>query len=242
MPVAKSYQELEIVGEVFTTSGRQYVNVKTKTGKLKTVRWYTEKEYARMYPGETVVARAADTQTKTAKEILGFTKGYITIFKGDQEANREWFERSICRFAVWWGWYVVSTDEVPEDLPEDIEAVKLDWGLVGDENGKRYSEDKVRSGVDSVLYGDPVTEHVGSIGDRLELDVIVLRASSFEGSYGVTTDHTFIDGSCHLYSWVTSAKNWAVGTHHIIRGTVKEHKIVKGEKITVLTRCIEVSK
>ena len=42
MPVAKSYQELEIVGDVFVSSGRQYVNVKLKSGKLKTVRWYNQ--------------------------------------------------------------------------------------------------------------------------------------------------------------------------------------------------------
>lgn len=240
--VAKSYQELEIVGEVFTASNRQYVNVKTKTGKLKTVRWYSDKEYAKMYPEEVAVARSTDPQTKTAKEVLGFTKGYITIFKGDQEANREWFERSICRYAVWWGWYVISTDEVPEDLPLGIEPVRLDWEIVGDGNGKRYSEDKVKTAVDNLLFNDSATEHVGTIGERLELDVIVVKQRTFDGAYGISTDHLFIDGHGHLFSWLTSAKQWSVGTQHNIRGTVKEHKVVKGERITVLTRCVEVSK
>ena len=39
--VAKSYQELEIVGDVFVSSGRQYVNVKLKSGKLKTFSFAT---------------------------------------------------------------------------------------------------------------------------------------------------------------------------------------------------------
>ena len=59
MPVAKSYQELEIVGDVFVSSGRQYVNVKLKSGKTKTVRWYTDSEYRKMYP-EAVASAASD--------------------------------------------------------------------------------------------------------------------------------------------------------------------------------------
>ena len=48
--VAKSYQTLEIVQEPFSENGRLYVKVKTKKGTIKKVRWYSEAEYARMYP------------------------------------------------------------------------------------------------------------------------------------------------------------------------------------------------
>ena len=48
--VAKSYQDLETVGDVFISSGKQYVNVKLKSGKIKSVRYYTEAEYYKMYP------------------------------------------------------------------------------------------------------------------------------------------------------------------------------------------------
>ena len=93
--VAKSYQKMEQVGEPYAKeNGRIYVKVKnTTTGAIKEVRWYNETEYARMYPGET----ASDKLNVNQKNILGFQEGYITIFKGNVEANEYWFERSIAR-------------------------------------------------------------------------------------------------------------------------------------------------
>mgnify|MGYP007130714223 CR=1 FL=1 len=94
--VAKSYQELEIVGDVFVSSGRQYVNVKLKSGKLKTVRWYSDFEYAKMYPTAEKVSEIK--HTKTQKEVLGFTEGYITIFKGETYPHKEWFREHGCHY------------------------------------------------------------------------------------------------------------------------------------------------
>ena len=133
MAVAKSYQELEIVGDVFVSSGRQYVNVKLKSGKTKAVRWYTDSEYRKMYPEAVAVDRSADPYYKPQKEVLGFTKGYITIFKGDTYSELDWFRASIARYARWWGWYIISTEEIPEDLPEPesvedgIEMIDVAW-------------------------------------------------------------------------------------------------------------------
>jgi hypothetical protein len=52
--VAKSYQKLIQIGEPFVSNGRQYVKVQTNKNTTKTVRWYTEAEYARMYPNDNV--------------------------------------------------------------------------------------------------------------------------------------------------------------------------------------------
>ena len=48
MPVAKTYESLEMQGEPFKENGRMYVNVMTSKG-LKKVRWYSDNEYQRMY-------------------------------------------------------------------------------------------------------------------------------------------------------------------------------------------------
>ena len=77
MAVAKSYQDLPIVGDVFVSSGRQYVNVKLKSGKTKTVRWYSDAEYRKMYPETVAVDRSTDPYYKPQKEVLGFTKGLL---------------------------------------------------------------------------------------------------------------------------------------------------------------------
>lgn len=238
MPVAKSYQELEIIGDVFVSSGRQYVNVKMKSGALKTVRWYSDSEYQKMYPD--AAPRSTDLQGKPQKEVLGFTKGYITIFKGDTYAEIDWFRASIARYARPWGWYIISTEEIPEDLPEGIEPIRLFWELVGQKDGNLKPEHLVKEAVESIIYDESESEYQGSLGERLDLYLTVERAIELDNNYGRSTMHLMRDDCGNLYVWTTAFKSWTAGTEHHIRGTVKEHRKYKGEKQTVLTRCLTV--
>ena len=240
MAVAKSYQDLEIVGEVFVSSGRQYVNVKLKSGKVKTVRWYTDAEYRKMYPEVAAVDHSSDPYYKPQKEVLGFTKGYITIFKGDTYSEIEWFRASIARYARWWGWYIISTEEVPADLPEGITPVQLPWELVGQEDGKLKPEHLIKEAVESIIYDESESEYVGSIGERLDLYLTVERAIELDGSYGRSTMHIMRDDCGNMFVWTTTAKSWSAGTEHHIKGTVKDHRKYRNECQTVLTRCVEV--
>ena len=242
MPVAKSYQSLEIVGDVFVSSGRQYVNVKTKSGALKTVRWYSDAEYRKMYPEVVAVDRSADPYYKPQKEVLGFTKGYITIFKGDTYAEIDWFRASIARYARWWGWYIISTEEVPADLPAGIEAIRLPWESVGQNSGELKPESLVKEAVEALIYDGSDSEYQGALGERLDLYLTVERTIELDGNYGRSTMHLMRDDCGNLYVWTTASKSWAVGSEHHIRGTVKDHRTYRNEKQTVLTRCTEVSK
>lgn len=238
--VAKSYQELEIIGDVFVSSGRQYVNVKLKSGKTKTVRWYTDSEYRKMYPEAIAVNRSTDPYYKPQKEVLGFTKGYITIFKGDTYSEIDWFRASIARYARWWGWYIISTEELPSGLPDHLEPVKLSWELVGNEDGNLKSEVEVKEAVESLIYDSGDSEYVGEVGDRLELTLTVEKNISLEGAYGHSSMHLLRDENGNLFLWNTASKNWPAGSVHHIRGTVKMHSKYKNECQTVLTRCLEV--
>lgn len=236
--VAKSYQELEIVSDVFTTSGREYVNVKLKSGKVKTVRWYSDYEYAKMYPTEKKAAEIV--HKKNQKEALGFDLGYITIFKGETYPHKEWFRDHGCHYGKSWGWAFKSTEEIPERLPEGVEPVRLDWDLVGNEDGWLKEDHLVKQAVEALIYDDGTSEHVGSIGERLELNLVVQRAISLDNSYGHSTMHLMRDEDGNLFVWTTASKCWAEGSEHHIRGTVKDHRLYKGEKQTILTRCLEV--
>lgn len=237
--VAKSYQNLEIVGDVFVSSGRQYVNVKMKSGALKTVRWYSDAEYRKMYPEAAAVDHSKDPYWKPQKEVLGFTKGYITIFKGDTYAEIDWFRASIARYARWWGWYIISTEEVPADLPAGITPIQLPWELVGQEDGNLKPEHLVKEAVESLIYDASDSEYQGAIGERLELFITVERTIELDGNYGRSTMHLMRDDSDNLYVWTTASKSWSAGSEHHIRGTVKDHRTYKNEKQTVLTRCTE---
>ena len=242
--VAKSYQKMEQVGEPYAKeNGRIYVKVKnTTTGAIKEVRWYNETEYARMYPGET----ASDKLNVNQKNILGFQEGYITIFKGNVEANEYWFERSIARYCKWWGWYIVSTEMVPFDLPADVEPVELKWEVVGQENGCLRPDDQIVAAINSVLYANHPSTFQGSVGDRLELTLTVIKnvqqEKFFGGKSSKNTIHTFEDSCGNHYLWDTGAKSWAEGSVKKIRGSVKEHKIINNVQTTILTRCMEVMK
>lgn len=122
--VAKSYQSLPLEGEPFVENGKSYVLVRQNNKTTKKVRWYTDKEYAKMYPTETVISRSSQ------RKALGFNKGYITVFP-KASAEDPFFNRNPeFRLCVHWGWYCVSTENYP-NLPEGIEGKRLPWELVG---------------------------------------------------------------------------------------------------------------
>lgn len=236
--VAKSYQSLEILGEPFVSNGRWYVNVLTKKGTPKQVRWYSEKEYQRMYPDEKA---QTDTIIRiNQKKILGFEKGYITIFKGNTYEEKEYFQMSSARYCKFWGWYFISTEEIPDDLPEDVEPIRLPWELVGQEDNTLKPDDQVRVAVESLIYDDDDSVFIGEIGERLELVLTVEKAIPLEGYYGVSTCYTMRDYDGNCFVWITSSTKvrLEVEKEYHIRGTVKEHKTYKRQKQTILSRCV----
>ena len=236
--VAKSYQSLEIIGEPFVSNGRWYVNVLTKKGTPKQVRWYSEKEYLRMYPKSSAAELSEDKIIRVnQKKILGFEKGYITIFKGNTYEEKEYFQMSKARYCKFWGWYFISTDEVPNDLPEDVEPIRLSWDLVGQEDNTLKPEDQVKAAVESLIYDEDISTFVGEVGQRLDLVVTVEKAIPLEGYYRNTTMHIMrsYDGNCFV--WTTAARSWSPETEHHIIGTIKEHKVYRNVKQTILTRC-----
>lgn len=238
MPVAKSFQSLEIVGDIYTVSGRKYIKVRTKTGTVRQVRWYSDREYKRMYPDE-VIQKKDDPYYRPQKEVLGFDKGYITIFKGDTYPHKDYFIKSEARYTRWWGWYFASTIELPEDIPSDIEPIRLPWDLVGKNEEKLKPEEEVLAAVESVLYGDDPSEYQGEVGDKITTTVTIEKNIPLNGYYGPSYMHIMRDYDDNCFVWTTAAKNWEVGSEHTITGKIKELKQYKGVKQTVLTRCRE---
>lgn len=249
--VAKSYQNMEIVHEPYQKNGRMYVEVKNSKGIIKQVRWYSASEYAKMYP-EDKTDKTKDPYYKPQKYVLGFDKGYITIFRGyKEELHEEWFKQSICRYARWWGWYVISTQEVPNDLPLGVEPVKLSWDPMGNEQEWLKDEATVKAHVRKTLLDSmrPVERNgvesvrQGHIGDRLDINVKIIGKQEVENKRFNKFTYTYEmeDSNGNYYKWVTQVQNWSVGTKHHIRGTVKDFDEVNGEEATLLTRCVEVA-
>ena len=232
--VAKSYQDLEIVRDTYIENGKRYCDVRTKDGKIKRVKSYTQSEYDRYYPPVKVI------KPGNRKHILGFDNGYITLFKGNTYENLEWFERSNARFHTIFKWYVVSTEEVPADVPEGITPVRLPWELVGNDDGTLKDNAIINKVVENLIYDEGNSRYQGEIGDKIERDVKVIKNIEAENYYGINHIMTFIDANENLYCWSTAAKNWEVGKELTIKGTIKSLGTYQKQKITYLTRCSEV--
>ena len=93
-----------------------------------------------------------------------------------------------------------------------------------------------------------VSEYVGSIGERIELEVTLEKVRSWEvpsyNGWGMTTKvlYVFRDTAGNILVWTTtgygvSAEEVPQGAKAILRGTVAEHKEYAGEKQTSLKRC-----
>ena len=242
--VAKSYQEWARETEPYSANGKMYVVVRKPTGATKTVRAYTADEYAKMYGAAAPITPTDETTKPKVKEVLGFQNGYIWIFKGDLDAADYWFERTPeCRFHTQFGWYIMSTDNVPFDIPSCIESVRLPWEKIGNTDGTLLPKDAIQKVIDALRFGNSPSEYQGAIGDRLELSVSLTRIIDLgENQFGSTSRiFCFIDENQNEYSWTTGvAKSWLVGDTLKLRGTVKQHDIVKGVKFTMLTRVMEV--
>ena len=237
--VAKSFQNMTQVCNPYTKNGRQYVRVlNEKTKNEREVRWYTEAEYAKMYgTTEKKSGTSLGERLRSRKDVLGFENGYVTIFKGDTYANLEWFQESIARFNKWWGWHIVSTDTVPVDLPLGLTPVELKYEDVFVDENTLKSDKEIAEMVNSLIYDATDSEYQGAVGERLDLEITVVAAHNGENQYGKYTVHYMEDAAGNRYLWNTSAKSWEEGDKRHIKGTVKEHKIIKNVKTTILTRC-----
>ena len=240
MPVAKSFQSLAIFGEPYIKNGRQYVVVVKPNGSHREVRWYTEAEYAKMYPTEANkdVDAVLGKKIRPTKDVLGFTNGYITIFKGDTYALLDWFRESTARYHNIFGWYFISTEELPE-IPAGIEPIQLKWEDVTfvDEDTLK-SEAIIKEHINSLIYETTSSEWQGEVGDRLDLELTVQKAIPLDnGYYGPSIFHLFTDTAGNEYTWTTGSKTLEEGITYTLRGTVKNLVLYKGSKQTVLTRC-----
>ena len=82
-----------------------------------------------------------------------------------------------------------------------------------------------------------LNEHVGSVGDKIECKLKVLKQTEIDGAYGTTMVISFedLEGQCFktFYSGSAELEN---GKSYQIKGTVKAHGSYQGKKETILTR------
>lgn len=236
MPVAKTYQSMEIQGEPYQENKRWYVDVLSTKG-IKKVRWYSDTEYARMYPEE-----KKDLMDFNARHAFGFDeKGYITIYKGDPKVVEEWAEND--RTNIWYnlifGYYTPSKFPTPKVL-NGIEPIQLKWEQVQNYEDRMKPHEEVAKLVSSLVSVQPCASnstYQGQENTWLEKEVVIKENLKREDHFGEKHTHFMRDAEGNLYLWETGAKNLEIGMAVKLKMKVKAHKEVNGEKCTVVWYC-----
>lgn len=126
---------------------------------------------------------------------------------------------------------------MPEELPYGVTPIKLTWEEVST-NDVLHDENKIRAYVDTLIYDPKPGDYVGNIGERLNLELLVVDTYAMESNFGSSTMHVMEDADGNTFLWTTSSKTLTPGLNYKMKGTVKDHKLYKGTKQTILTRCI----
>lgn len=229
--VAKSYQSYPIICDPYKINNRMYVKVRKPNGDIAQVRFYTEEEYKKYY-GETSLEQAKQSQ----KDAFGFTDGFITIIKGDSYPFKDFLKAEGAKYSKLWGWYFASDLEIPP-LANSLEAVRLDWELIGQDDGLLKSESIIKAEVAKLIHEPSESKFVGEIGERIEVEVTVKKAIPIESYYGCVI-FTFEDKNKNIFVWKTQPRAIEVGSKIKLRGTVKAHNIFRDVEQTVLSRCV----
>ena len=234
--VAKTYEGLPQVCDPYEVNGKKYVKVQLKNGSTKTVRAYSEREYAKFYPEVKIIKPA-----KSQRDTLGFGEaGFIWVFKGDTYSALDWFRYQPTRYTRMWGWYLPSDMEMPQPIPAGVTPVKLPWDAVCTEDGMHLKDEKEVTDIAAdYIYDAGESEWVGKVGDRLKNIVVTCtRISHVLGYYGETTIYNFVDENGNHLMWsTTSSQDIEEDGVYLLSGTIKSLDKYKAVKQTVLNRC-----
>ena len=233
MPVAKTYEKMEIQGEPFVENKRMYVYVLAPKGPKK-VRWYSDAEYQRMYPQAVIEHNVMDFN---GKHVFGFEEtGYITIYKGSNVEEWANEDRSNIRYNCTFGFYTPGRLTTP-NLTDEIEAVQLKWEEVAADEIRMRTHEEVKKIIAAKLGTVSNSEYQGQENDWLEKEVTIRENKSHEDHFGEKHTHIMVDTEGNTYVWETGTKNIACGETIHLKMKVKTHKEIKGEKVTVVWYC-----
>lgn len=85
-----------------------------------------------------------------------------------------------------------------------------------------------------------VSEWVGEVGQKLDLDLILKHAQQIESNFGYSMLYILEDADGNVFKTFYSGMNRidaAIGDSVKVKGTVKSHSDYNGKKDTMLTRC-----
>lgn len=226
---------------------------------VKEIRWYTDSERATMdRAAEKRAAAAAEKREArriqfSDKNKYGFgTEGYITVYKGDSQTISDFFKSFTIdeegHKAAWYnnifGWFTPSKITFERELPEGVEAIRISWDEVKDEEDaeglRMKNESIVKSYINSLITEPSRSEYQGEKGDWIEKEVTIKRVIELDGRYGLSYMHIMEDAKQNVFTWTTSSTCKEVGETLHLRMKVKDHNEYKGTKQTIVYYCKEI--
>ena len=170
----------------------------------------------------------------TNKEKLGFTNGYIVIFKGNTYPFKDWFKEQGARYNQFFGWYFAS---MPEKYPNELTPIKLPWETISypDEDALK-STDEIKKVIDGIRFESSSSEFVGKIGNRINLEIFVDKVIPITGEFNKLL-HLMHDNKNNEIIWFSSGKELAAGRVYNLKARVKEHRTYQNRKQTVINYC-----
>lgn len=127
MAVAPSFTNYKKLSEPFIENGKYYIMVEhPNTKNSRKVRWYSDEEIAKNY-GSKIKNDPQYEKYGGLKKARGFEKGPILIIRNVKPADEDWLRKSVARYAIDTGWYIVSTDILPDDYPKHFKFLALGW-------------------------------------------------------------------------------------------------------------------
>lgn len=233
--VAPSYQHIGWQGDPYIVNGKEYVTLKNG----RRARWYDDAEFKKAFPKAAVTVPSYNA--KTLRQVLGFgERGFIYILKGETYENKDNIHLAGGRYHKIFGWYFIEGIEVPNPLPEGVEACVLQWDDVSENGEDIKSDEELKKVVNKILYPVAEGEFAGKVGDRLSFKLTITAIHEIEDYYGKHRIYHFKDDANNSYLWSTStAHDWQVNDIYNIKGTIKSLTTIEGKNITVLTRCVK---
>lgn len=212
---------------------------------------------------EKLNAQRLEKARKTAGErnakylyTMGFSEdGKAWLVMGNTYEIKDQLKTAHCRWDPYFGWHF---DHPVSEFPCAEISINDKIPYV-DENGNDSESTLGMYADDGTLYmapqGDigrwvdlirnkwkasqaPATEYFGSIGDKIQIIVKVIRIAGYETQWGYTNIFTFEDFEGHQFVWKTgSFVELDNGDMANLKGTIKNHSEYKFVKQTELTRC-----
>lgn len=224
------------------------------TGKHNTKIVVRTEEYAAKLAEQRLEKARKTAGTRNAEYLRrqGFSvDGMTWVVMGETYTHKEELKAAGCRWNPEFGWHfdhdvngfytalVTINDNIPswDDSMDTLGQHSPDGTLYF--LPSEFIQDYIKKLREKYIADHaPKTEYFGSVGDKVNLQVKLVRRCGFDTAWGVTFVYTFVDSEGHQFVWKTSTYlDIAEGDNTILHGTIKAHSEYRGSRQTELTRC-----